>query len=152
MLHILCTTIDLPVLFLKHLINIHLFNRRTSILLLILHLFILLWLLSLRFSRRDLGCLGLGPVHDGCTCVDDIFTSLIHLGRSDDGVDILGLLGLSSKSVVEPLLGSCALFNLSISLCHPLNVCENTYDLLLVGRLDVRVLLIIRLSLSQVGV
>jgi len=95
-----------------NLINIHLFNRRTSILILSLHLLILLLLWLFRFSRRDLGSLGLGPVHDGCTCVDYIFTSFVHLGRGDDGVDVLGLLGLSSEFIVEPLLGSCALFNL----------------------------------------
>ena len=100
-------------LYQSNLINIHLFDRRTSILILSLHLFILLLLWLFRLGCWDLGSLGLGPVHDGCTCVDYIFTSFVHLGRGDDGVDVLGLLGLSGEFVVEPLLGSCALFNLS---------------------------------------
>lgn len=99
----------------NNLVNIHLLDRRST--LLDIHLVVLLWLLlgrllsAGRCAVGDLG-LGLGSVHDGGASVNDVLLSLVDLGRGDDGVDVLGLLGLSSELVLEPLLGSCALLNL----------------------------------------
>jgi hypothetical protein len=67
---------------------------------------------SLLLGGLGLGDLGLGPVHRSGRGELDVVSSRQDLGRADDGVDVLGSLGLSDKVVLEPLLVGGALFNL----------------------------------------
>lgn len=100
----------------SHLVDIHLLDSGATLLVNVhLLLVLLLWLLlgGLLAARSALDLwLGLGSVHDSGASVNDLFPLLVHLGRGDDGVDVLGLLGLTGKLVVEPVLGVGASLNL----------------------------------------
>ena len=69
---------------------------------------------SLLLGGLGLGDLRLGPVHRAGRGELNVISSRQDLGRADDGVDVLGSLGLSDEVVLEPLLVGSALLDLRV--------------------------------------